>query len=328
MVRVIPGDEVGVNLAAVAIKQGNLVAIPTETVYGLAADACNIDAVRNIYRVKQRPLTNPLIVHIASIIELENWSIELPDYALKLAEAFWPGPLTLVLHRSKLVSDLITGNQDFVAVRVPKNKTTLKLLNILKNDGIQGLVAPSANRFQEVSPTCALDVLDSLGVFLGNDDLILDGGICSVGIESTIVDCTGKFPKILRYGYITQRNIRETLQISFPTFSSHRADETSKNSLIKVPGMSQRHYSPKAEIHLTGLPEKGDGFIALSAVNTPAGAVRLASPTNLDEYAYLLYRALKSADKLGIKRIFAVPPIGEGLAEAIRDRLIRAANTP
>ena len=152
MVRVIPGDEIGINLAAAAIKQGNLVAIPTETVYGLAADACNIDAVRNIFRVKQRPLNNPLIVHIASIIDLENWSIEVPEYALKLAEAFWPGPLTLVLHRSKLVSDLITGNQDFVAVRVPKNKTTLKLLNILKNDGIQGLVAPSANRFQEVSP--------------------------------------------------------------------------------------------------------------------------------------------------------------------------------
>lgn len=328
MVRVIPGDEVGINLAATAIRQGNLVAIPTETVYGLAADACNIDAVRNIYRVKQRPFNNPLIVHIASIIDLENWSVQIPDFALYLAKAFWPGPLTLVLKRSKLASDLITGNQDFLAIRVPKNETTLKLLRILKEEGIYGLVAPSANRFQEVSPTSAPDVLDSLGVFLGDDDLILDAGVCSVGIESTIVDCTGASPRILRYGYITKRNIRETLQKSFPTFSSHRAEETSKNSLIQVPGMNQKHYSPKAEVHLTGNPKKGDGFIALSTVMTPTGAVRLASPANLDEYAYLLYRALRSGDKLGIKRIFAVPPIGEGLAEAIRDRLNRAAHTP
>jgi L-threonylcarbamoyladenylate synthase len=328
MVRIIPGDEVGINLAAAAIRQGNLVAIPTETVYGLAADACNIEAIRNIYRVKQRPLNNPLIVHIASIVDLEKWSIEVPEYALKLAEEFWPGPLTLVLHRSKLVSDLITGNQDYVAVRVPKNETTLKLLKILKNDGIQGLVAPSANRFQEVSPTSAQDVLDSLGEFLGDDDLILDGGICSVGIESTIIDCTGVSPKILRYGYISQKNINDSLHRSTRIFLSNRAEETSDIPLIQVPGMNQKHYSPKAEVHLTGNPKKGDGFIALSTVMTPTGAVRLASPANLDEYAYLLYRALRSGDKLGIKRIFAVPPIGEGLAEAIRDRLNRAAHTP
>ena len=314
MVRVIPGDEIGINLAAAAIKQGNLVAIPTETVYGLAADACNIDAVRNIYRVKQRPLNNPLIVHIESLNDLEKWSIQVPKFALKLAEAFWPGPLTLVLKRSKLASDLITGHQDFVAIRVPKNETSLKLLNILKNDGIQGLVAPSANRFQEVSPTSAQDVLDSLGVFLGNDDLILDGGICSVGIESTIVDCTGASPKILRYGYITQQNIRESLQVSMPNFSFHRAEVTTKNPLIQVPGMSQRHYSPKAEVHLNGNPNKGDGFIALASLETPVGAVRLAAPTSIDEDAYLLYKALRSGDKLGIKRIFAVPPIEIGRA--------------
>ena len=207
-------------------------------------------------------------------------------------------------------------------------RSTLKLLKILKNDGIQGLVAPSANRFQEVSTTSAQDVFDSLGVFLGDDDLILDGGICSVGIESTIIDCTGASPKILRYGYITQQNIRESLQVSMPNFSFHRAEVTSKHPLIQMPGMSQRHYSPNAEIHLTGLPEKGDGFIALSTVKTPIGAFRLAAPASVDEYAYLLYRALRSADKLGIKRIFAVPPTGEGLAEAIRDRLIRAAHTP
>ena len=233
----------------------------------------------------------------------------------------------LVLNRSKLASDLITGSQDFVDLRVPKNETTLNLLKVLKNDGIHGLVAPSANRFQEVSPTSAQDVLDSIGMYLGENDLILDGGICSVGIESTIVDCSGASPRILRYGYITKRDIHETLQITFPAFSSHRADETSKNSLIKVPGMSQRHYSPKAQVHLNGNPNKGDGFIALAWVDTPAGAVRLAAPANLDEYAYLLYRALRSADEQGIKRIFAVPPIGEGLAEAIRDRLNRAANT-
>ena len=176
MVRVIPGDEIGIKLAAAAIKQGNLVVIPTETVYGLAADACNDEAVRNIFKAKKRPFSNPLIVHIESLHDLEKWSVRIPNYAFKLAEIFWPGPLTLVLHRSKLVRDLITGNQDFVAVRLPKNETTLKLLKILKNDGIQGLVAPSANRFQEVSTTSAQDVLDSLGVFLGDDDLILDGG--------------------------------------------------------------------------------------------------------------------------------------------------------
>ena len=159
-------------------------------------------------------------------------------------------------------------------------------------------------------------------------DVVLDGGACEVGVESTIVDCTGESPKILRYGYITQQNIRESLQVSLPNFSFHRAEVTSKNPLIQVPGMSHRHYSPKAEVHLIGNPNMGDGFIALASLETPAGAVRLAAPASVDEYAHLLYKALRSGDKLGIKRIFAVPPIGEGLAEAIRDRLNRAANTP
>ena len=127
---------------------------------------------------------------------------------------------------------------------------------------------------------------------------------------------------------ISQKNIRESLQVSIPNFSFHWAEVTSKNLLIQVPGMSQKHYSPKAEVHLTGNPNKGDGFIALSTVLTPTGAVRLAAPVSVDEYAHLLYRALRSGDKLGLKRIFAVPPIGEGLAEAIRYRLMRAANTP
>ena len=293
MVRVIPGDAVGINVAAAAIKRGNLVAIPTETVYGLAADACNIKAVRNIYRVKQRPSTNPLIVHIASINDLNKWSIEVNDYALKLATEFWPGPLTLVLRRSKLASDLITGVQDFVAIRVPKNKTTLKLLRILKKEGIYGLVAPSANRFQEVSPTSAEDVLDSLGKFLGKRDLILDNGICSIGIESTIVDCTGESPKILRYGYVSQNNIRESLQNFLPDYSSDRAEEISRNTLKQMPGMSQRHYSPKAEVHLSGTPNRGDGFIALSNIKTPLGANRLAAPTTVDEFAHFLYSAMK-----------------------------------
>jgi len=176
--------------AATTLLRGNLVAFPTETVYGLGADASNKDAVARIYQVKGRPADHPLIVHISSAAQLDKWASEIPEYAIKLARAFWPGPMTLILPRTDLAKDFITGGQNNVGVRVPEHSVALALLKEFEKQGGQGIAAPSANRFGKVSPTTASAVSDELSDYLSKDDLILDGGPCAVGVESTIIDCT------------------------------------------------------------------------------------------------------------------------------------------
>jgi L-threonylcarbamoyladenylate synthase len=304
--------------AAQALIDGRLVAFPTETVYGLGTDATNEKAVSRIYSVKGRPVGHPVIVHISSINKLENWATEIPDYAIKLAREFWPGPMTLILPRTDLAKDFITGGQNNVGLRVPAQPIALALLNKFEELGGQGVAAPSANRFGAVSPTTAGAVEEELGEFFGKEDLILDGGQCLVGIESTIIDCTGSAPKVLRPGAITQQKINKAL------------NETSENlndiSDIKASGLLNFHYAPKAKICLNSLAEPGEGFLALSKFQTPEGAIRLASPSSLEQYARDLYSALRSADYQGLKKIAVLVPEGSGLAEAIRDRLIKASN--
>jgi L-threonylcarbamoyladenylate synthase len=304
--------------AAQALIEGHLVAFPTETVYGLGADATNEKAVSRIYSVKGRPTNHPLIVHISSINKLEQWATDIPDYAIKLAREFWPGPMTLILPRTDLAKDFITGGQNNVGLRVPAQPIALALLKKFEELGGQGVAAPSANRFGAVSPTTSEAVGEELCNYLGSEDLVLDGGQCLVGIESTIIDCTGSMPKILRPGAITDELIESSLSI--------KVDEKIEHNEIKAPGVLESHYAPKAEIFLDKEAEKGNGLIALATIPTPAGVIRLASPKTLEQFARDLYAAFRSADHQGLKKVLVVTPHGEGLATAIRDRLVKASN--
>jgi len=303
-------------LAAQALKSGALVAFPTETVYGLGADATNPQAVARIYEAKGRPADHPLIVHIADMHDLAEWSSDIPDYAIALARNFWPGPMTLILKRSELAEDFITGGQETVGLRVPSHVIALALLNEFKKIGGKGIAAPSANRFGHVSPTTADAVEAELSQYLAPKDLILDGGQSLVGVESTIIDCTTESPKILRPGAITESMIEEVTKLEL----SYDATD------IRVSGSLDNHYSPMAQVLLDIEPQPGDGFIALSHFETPEGVKRLASPKNDDEFARQLYAALRSADTQNLVRVVVKQPEGSGITIAIRDRLQRASN--
>ena len=303
--------------AAQALKDGHLVAFPTETVYGLGANATNSEAVARIYSVKGRPADHPLIVHIASIQEMDKWAIDIPEYAIKLAREFWPGPMTLIFKRSELAKDFITGGQETVGVRVPQHPIALALLEEFKKVGGKGVAAPSANRFGAVSPTTALAVEEELSEYLGEKDLILDGGPSQVGVESTIIDCTSINPRILRLGAITKEMIEAVTGI--------KVINSESISTIRVSGSLDSHYSPKAKVVLDVFPRSGDGLIALAEVETPSGVTRLAAPIKIEDFARELYAALRYADRLGVQRVVVIQPYGGGLAEAIRDRISRAS---
>jgi L-threonylcarbamoyladenylate synthase len=301
--------------AAQLLKAGGLVALPTETVYGLGADATNKDAVARIYNVKGRPADHPLIVHIHSMQSLGDWADEIPSYAISLARDFWPGPMTLVLKRSLLAEDFITGGQPTVGLRVPDHVIALALLSAFAKISGKGIAAPSANRFGHVSPTTAQAVQDEIGDYLNEKDLILDGGPSSVGVESTIIDCTSDAPRILRPGAITVEMIEESTGLKVS-----RAETN-----IRVSGSLENHYAPNATVDLNRTPISGEGFIALSDIQTPVNVIRLAAPNSVEDFARLMYAALREADAQGLKSVVVAEPVGDGLALAIRDRLMRAS---
>ena len=306
-----------VKSAALALKSGNLVAFPTETVYGLGADATNPEAIAAIYAAKGRPSDHPLIVHISSLQAMGQWAQEISDYAITLARDFWPGPMTLVLKRSSLAKDFITGGQETIALRVPAHPIALALLNEFAAVGGKGVAAPSANRFGAVSPTTAEAVEEELAPYLSESDLILNGGQSLVGVESTIIDCTGPAPMILRLGAITPLMIEE---------STGLIALESNPSAIRISGSLDSHYSPKAEVILDVVAVAGDGLIAPDQIPTPNGVIRLAAPSTIEEYARVLYGALRSADQKGLEVVVVLQPGGDGLAAAIRDRLGRSAS--
>ena len=301
--------------AARQLKAGSLVALPTETVYGLGADATNAAAVARIYEAKGRPADHPLIVHVSEMADISDWADEIPEYAISLARKYWPGPMTLIFKRTDLVQDFITGGQDSVGLRVPDHVVALALLAEFKKLGGKGIAAPSANRFGHVSPTSAEAVSAELSDYFIEGDLILDGGPSQVGVESTIIDCTGSAPRILRPGAITEAMITQTTGL-------HLAKSETD---IRVSGSLENHYSPAARVALDCQPEPGDGFIALASVHTPDGVVRLASPANNEEFARILYAALRSADERSLTRVVVHQPAGDDISVAIRDRLLRAS---
>jgi L-threonylcarbamoyladenylate synthase len=304
--------------AAANLLAGGLVAFPTETVYGLGADACNADAVARIYAAKGRPEDHPLIVHIASMDGLGEWADDVPGYAISLARDFWPGPMTLVIKRSGLAGDFVTGGQDTVGIRVPNHPIALGLLEAFVWAGGRGVAAPSANRFGNVSPTTAQAVSAELGDYLADGDQILDGGACDVGVESTIVDCTADVPKILRPGAITAQMISKSTGLE--------VIGVVEESAIRVSGSLEAHYAPAATVILDQAPLAGQGFIAMADVVAIDEVVRLAAPSTHEEFARILYSALRAADEKGLEKVVVQQPMGDGIAIAIRDRLRRASN--
>lgn len=304
--------------AAAALQAGALVAFPTETVYGLGADATNESAVARIYSVKGRPADHPLIVHIGQLLQLDQWAIDIPDYAIALARDYWPGPMTLILRRSGKAKDFITGGQDSVGIRIPANPIALALLHEFTG----GIAAPSANRFGAISPTTAHAVNDEIGEFLNPaKDLILDGGPSLVGVESTIIECLEDLPRILRPGAITEEMIEGSTGLKIERSESQ----------TRASGLLDTHYAPKAKVFLLDPVNPvvaciaGVGFLAAENHLTPDGAIRLASPIDDDDYARCLYEALREGDRKNLTVIYVIPPSGDGVAIAIRDRLQRAS---
>lgn len=302
--------------AAEALREGKLVAFPTETVYGLGGDASNTTAIKRIFAVKGRPADHPLIVHLASRDYLDAWADKVPNYVRDLIEAFWPGPLTVVVRKLDAVSSLVTGGQDSVGLRVPNHALAQELLLQFSALGGVGIAAPSANRFGRVSPTAASAVREELGRFLDEDDLILDGGPCAIGLESTILDCTGDRPAIARPGAITADMIREVVGQNLVPFLGR----------IRTSGMLPSHYAPRAKVVLDEEPKPGDGLIALAIFSTPPGVVRLVEARDPLEYAQKLYEGMREADALGLRRVVAILPEGSGISLAIKDRLERASS--
>ncbi|MDP4751279.1 MAG: L-threonylcarbamoyladenylate synthase [Candidatus Nanopelagicales bacterium] len=302
--------------SAEKLIQGNLVAFPTETVYGIGADAMNKDAVARMYQVKNRPTSHPVIVHIAELNDVDYWAKDVPEYAINLMRDFWPGPMTLLLKRREVAGDFLTGAQEIVGLRIPANSLALGLLNEFKALGGKGIAAPSANRYGAVSPTTAEAVSQELSEYLLPDDQILDGGPCLVGVESTIIDCSSDNPMILRPGSVSAEMIEESTGIILAEAGEKK---------IRTSGSDKQHYAPKAKVIIDGQSQSGEGLIAMSGVATPEGVIRLAEPKSIEEYARALYAALRQGDSQNLESIRIIPPDGQGLAVAIRDRINRAA---
>ena len=302
--------------SAEKLRAGDLVAFPTETVYGIGADAENKDAVARMYQVKNRPSGHPVIIHIAELNDVDYWAKDVPEYAINLMRDFWPGPMTLLLKRREVAGDFLTGAQEIVGLRIPANSLALGLLNEFKAVGGKGIAAPSANRYGAVSPTTAEAVSQELSEYLSPNDQILDGGPCLVGVESTIIDCSSESPKILRPGAISAEMIEESTGIVL---------EEVGETKIRVSGSDKQHYAPKAKVIVDGQSQSGEGLIAMSDVATPEGVIRLAEPKSIEEYARVLYSALRMSDTQNLQTVRIIPPAGQGLAVAIRDRINRAA---
>ena len=302
--------------SAEKLKAGDLIAFPTETVYGIGADAENKDAVARMYQVKNRPANHPVIVHIAELNDVDYWAKDVPEYAINLMRDFWPGPMTLLLKRREVAGDFLTGAQEIVGLRIPANSLALGLLNEFKAVGGKGIAAPSANRYGAVSPTTAEAVSQELSEYLLPDDQILDGGPCLVGVESTIIDCSSDNPKILRPGAISAEMIEESTGIILAEVSETK---------IRTSGSDKQHYAPRAKVIIGGEIQSGEGLIAMSEIATPEGVIRLAEPISIEEYARVLYSALRMSDSQNLEKVRIIPPRGEGLAVAIRDRINRAA---
>ena len=292
-----------------ALRAGSIIGIPTETVYGLAAIATNSSAINLVFTIKERPTSHPLILHIADVSMLDDWATNISSEARALCKKFWPGPLTLILHKSDKVLTEVTGGRDTVAIRCPNHSVTTKLLKKL-NDAV---VAPSANKFGKVSPTTAKHVVNDLG---SDISIVLDGGDCSIGLESTIIDCTTTPPQLLRTGAITAEQILRECNITVVSASGES----------RAPGMLEKHYAPVCRVVLVSSSQ--EGLIEAQRYVADGFKVRLLDLTeDLDMFARLLYSSLRTADKDGITVAIVVRAPMKGIGFAINERLEKAANS-
>ena len=292
-----------------ALRAGSVIGIPTETVYGLAAIATNSSAINLVFTIKERPTSHPLILHIADVSMLDDWATNISSEARALCKKFWPGPLTLILHKSDKVLTEVTGGRDTVAIRCPNHSVTTKLLKKL-NDAV---VAPSANKFGKVSPTTAKHVVNDLG---SDISLVLDGGDCSIGLESTIIDCTTTPPQLLRTGAITAEQILRECNITVVSASGES----------RAPGMLEKHYAPVCRVVLVSSSQ--EGLIEAQRYVADGFKVRLLDLTeDLDKFARLLYSSLRTADKDGMNVAIVVRAPMKGIGFAINERLEKAANS-
>ena len=292
-----------------ALRAGSVIGIPTETVYGLAAIATNSSAINLVFTIKERPTSHPLILHIADVSMLDDWATNISSEARALCKKFWPGPLTLILHKSDKVLTEVTGGRDTVAIRCPNHSVTTKLLKKL-NDAV---VAPSANKFGKVSPTTAKHVVNDLG---SDISIVLDGGDCSIGLESTIIDCTTTPPQLLRTGAITAEQILRECNITVVSASGES----------RAPGMLEKHYAPVCRVVLVSSSQ--EGLIEAQRYVADGFKVRLLDLNeDLDMFARLLYSSLRTADKDGINVAIVVRAPMKGIGFAINERLEKAANS-
>ena len=330
------------------LEAGGLVAFPTETVYGLGADAGNPAAVAQVFRVKGRPTDHPLIVHVSDANELDQWALAVSTPARLLADAFWPGPLTLLLERAPWVPDAVTGGRPTVGLRVPDHPVARALLSAFaapRQGRPAGIAAPSANRFGRVSPTTAAHVRADLG---DDVDLVLDGGPCRVGVESTIVDCTGATPQVLRLGGVSLDRLADVLGITPVVMIDDRSDSPAgpggarsagSPGGARAPGMLESHYAPTARVEVLAAADVAARSAELLALgrrvvvlvpsvidDLPPDVIELEPAGPPDDYARVLYDRLRQADRLGADYLLVVPPPPGGLGDAIRDRLRRAAS--
>ena len=308
--------------AARVLAGGGVVGVPTETVYGLAAHAERPEAVRRIFTIKGRPAGHPLIVHGADAGVLDRYADTVTDEVRRLADAFWPGPLTLVVPRNARVPDVVTGGRATVGLRVPDHRLTLRVLELLD----AGVAAPSANLFGRTSPTTAEHVRHDLGDAI---DLVLDGGTCAIGVESTILDMSDGHPVVLRTGGVQAEQIEAVIG---------RAVARTADGPARAPGMLEVHYAPAARVVLTDVDGLARTLAALGPAGRPVvviapreftadGATQVLRPAGprAEDFAHDLYGLLRDADAAGAATIVVVPPTGTGIAIAVRDRLRRAA---
>ena len=330
---ILSANEAAIAQAARALRDGQLVGLPTETVYGLAANATDDDAVARIFAAKGRPADHPLIVHVASVHQVPLFAAQVPDFAQSLMAVFWPGPLTLILPRQRGVATTSAGGQDSIGLRCPSHPVAQALLRACLSLGVQGVSAPSANRFGRVSPTSAAHVQSELGP----DLLILDGGDCEVGIESTIIDCTRGEPILLRPGQITRAQIEAVCGRAVR--GKDAPQEAMGRAAPRASGTLESHYAPRAKVRLMAAPEIDAKLQALGphannlgvwSVQRPhtemgAGVVWRAQPDAAEQAAHELFGVLRDLDARGVQQIWVQLPPDTPEWEGVRDRLQRAA---
>lgn len=309
--------------AVAIIKSGELIAVPTETVYGLAADAKNIDAVKKIFIVKNRPSNHPLIVHIGSFEELSEWAKDIPPITALIAKHFWPGPITLLLKKNDAINDVVTGGLDTIAIRIPQNKALLKILHILKT----GLAAPSANPHKRISPTSSEHVMSGLS---GKIEAVLDDGPCQIGVESTILDLTKETMSILRHGPISKKMIEKVVKVSINSPETHTQS---------VPGNMKSHYQPYTTTSMMDLAQLEEEISKKENSGKIFGVIHYSNlkkaytniqPINLSknkaQYSQQIYKALHELDGLHTDKILIECPPKKDAWNDIFDRLLRACN--